>query len=78
MTEPTDARLAAATRLPCPTCRRGILWNDEFPWRPFCSERCRMVDLGTWLTGGHAIPGESVDIAPESNDGYNLDRNSSE
>ncbi|MEY3465821.1 MAG: DNA gyrase inhibitor YacG [Gammaproteobacteria bacterium] len=45
----------------CPTCSRAIEWNDSFPLRPFCSERCRMVDLGAWLSESHAIPGEPVD-----------------
>ncbi|NDD74064.1 MAG: DNA gyrase inhibitor YacG [Gammaproteobacteria bacterium] len=45
----------------CPSCSRPIEWNDGFPFRPFCSERCRMVDLGAWLTESHVIPGESID-----------------
>ncbi len=47
-------------RLACPTCQRPVLWNDDFPHRPFCSERCRMVDLGAWVSGERAIPGEPV------------------
>ena len=44
-------------RLKCPTCRREIDWaQSEF--RPFCSERCRLIDLGAWLTERHAIPGD--------------------
>jgi hypothetical protein len=45
----------------CPTCSRPILWNADFPQRPFCSERCRLIDLGAWLNGDRAIPGEPVD-----------------
>jgi endogenous inhibitor of DNA gyrase (YacG/DUF329 family) len=55
----------APTQLPCPTCKRSIVWSDEFPFRPFCSERCKMVDLGAWLTEQHAIPGEPVEGASE-------------
>ncbi|HVN98685.1 MAG TPA: DNA gyrase inhibitor YacG [Steroidobacteraceae bacterium] len=51
----------AAARLACPTCKRPIEWSAEFPWRPFCSERCKLIDLGAWLTEKHAIPGEPVD-----------------
>jgi uncharacterized protein len=58
--------MSEPVRLPCPTCKRTIVWSEEFPWRPFCSERCKMVDLGAWLTGAHAIPGEPVDGAPEA------------
>ena len=43
----------------CPTCRREIEWS-EAPLRPFCSERCRLIDLGAWLTERNAIPGEAA------------------
>jgi uncharacterized protein len=42
----------------CPTCGRSIEWSDQSPFRPFCSERCRLIDLGAWLTEKHAIPGD--------------------
>lgn len=51
----------APARLPCPTCKRSIVWSEEFPFRPFCSERCKMVDLGAWLTETHVIPGEPLE-----------------
>lgn len=44
-------------RVKCPTCQREIDWSQA-PFRPFCSERCRLIDLGAWLTEKHAIPGE--------------------
>lgn len=50
-----------AKRLLCPTCQREIQWSDEFPFRPFCSERCRLIDLGAWLTEKHVIPGTPAD-----------------
>ena len=46
------------TRVKCPTCRREIDWAST-PFRPFCSERCKMIDLGAWLSEKHAIPGET-------------------
>ena len=49
----------ADPRVKCPTCRREIDWSQS-PFRPFCSERCRLIDLGAWLTEKHAIPGEPV------------------
>jgi endogenous inhibitor of DNA gyrase (YacG/DUF329 family) len=45
-------------RTTCPTCGREVLWSEESPYRPFCSERCRLIDLGAWLDERHAIPGE--------------------
>ena len=51
----------AVQRVKCPTCQREIDWAQA-PFRPFCSERCRLIDLGAWLTEKHAIAG---DPAPE-------------
>jgi len=58
-------------RAKCPTCRRAIEWSPANPWRPFCSERCKLIDLGAWLTERHTIPGERVEDAegPEQEDG---------
>lgn len=42
--------------LNCPHCRTLTSWHDN-PWRPFCSERCRLIDLGDWLTETHKIAG---------------------
>ena len=53
--------MTSSSRVACPTCKRSIVWSEEFPWRPFCSERCKLVDLGAWLTEAHAIPGEPID-----------------
>jgi endogenous inhibitor of DNA gyrase (YacG/DUF329 family) len=54
----------ATKRYECPTCKREISWNSDFPWRPFCSERCKMVDLGAWLANDRAIAGEPADEIP--------------
>ena len=47
----------------CPICARtfevGTL--DDLPTFPFCSERCRLIDLGRWLGEEYRIPGEPVD-----------------
>ncbi len=47
-------------RVECPTCHRAVEWSDANPFRPFCSERCRLVDLGAWFSGARAIPDESA------------------
>jgi uncharacterized protein len=47
----------AVQRVKCPTCQREIDWSES-PFRPFCSERCRLIDLGAWLAEKHAIAGE--------------------
>jgi len=49
----------------CPTCRRPIQWSEVFPFRPFCSERCRLIDLGAWLSEQRAIPGDAPQDAAQ-------------
>lgn len=44
----------------CPTCSKDVPFVPESKWRPFCSERCRLIDLGAWFDEEHAIPGEDV------------------
>jgi hypothetical protein len=43
----------------CPRCGTHREWNGN-AWRPFCSERCKLVDLGGWLSEQHTIPGEAA------------------
>jgi len=52
-------------KLNCPTCKKVVLWNDTFPYRPFCSDRCRLIDLGEWASENHKIAGDSLDINAE-------------
>jgi uncharacterized protein len=40
----------------CPHCARPVEWTPASVFRPFCSERCRLIDLGEWLAEGHRIP----------------------
>jgi endogenous inhibitor of DNA gyrase (YacG/DUF329 family) len=50
----------------CPTCQKPVEWSAAAKWRPFCSERCRLIDLGAWMTEQRAIPGAD---ATEDDDG---------
>jgi uncharacterized protein len=43
----------------CPTCRNPVDWQNN-PFRPFCSERCQLVDLGKWVEGEYRVPGEPI------------------
>ncbi len=50
----------------CPQCGRPTPWTLANPNRPFCSERCRMIDLGQWATESYRIPAtESEPDQPE-------------
>lgn len=44
-----------ATIVKCPTCGNSLVWGPESPFRPFCSERCRLIDLGKWASGENSI-----------------------
>ena len=48
-------------RVKCPTCQRDLDW-DTAPFRPFCSERCRLIDLGAWFSGQRAIAADSAPL----------------
>jgi endogenous inhibitor of DNA gyrase (YacG/DUF329 family) len=48
----------------CPTCDKSVQWQDN-PDRPFCSERCRLIDLGAWVNEEYTVPGERVTIPDE-------------
>jgi uncharacterized protein len=59
--------------VPCPTCGKPAVFAPSNPARPFCSERCRIVDLGGWASESYRIParpaeeeGTGNDEAPES------------
>jgi len=42
----------------CPQCGQDVPWQQDQPWKPFCSERCKLIDLGEWASEGHKIAGE--------------------
>jgi endogenous inhibitor of DNA gyrase (YacG/DUF329 family) len=49
--------------VPCPNCRRDVIWDELSPWRPFCSKRCQLIDLGEWAAEEKRIPssGDQMD-----------------
>ena len=44
-------------KITCPHCRKETFWEGN-PYRPFCSERCRMIDLGAWAGEEYRVAGE--------------------
>jgi len=40
----------------CPTCAAEVAWTPEAKFRPFCSERCKLIDLGAWATEAYRVP----------------------
>ncbi|HEX8740257.1 MAG TPA: DNA gyrase inhibitor YacG [Casimicrobiaceae bacterium] len=49
----------------CPQCGKSVPWAAESKWRPFCSERCRTLDLGAWLSERYRVPGDEAPGEPE-------------
>jgi endogenous inhibitor of DNA gyrase (YacG/DUF329 family) len=49
-TAPKDLMVVA-----CPRCGARLAWNTQNPYRPFCSERCKLIDLGQWASENYRI-----------------------
>ena len=58
----------------CPICAKPFEVDrlDDLPSFPFCSDRCRLIDLGRWADGGYVIPGAEAPIAVEDPDDEDL------
>jgi len=50
----------------CPQCKNTTVFSSENPYRPFCSERCKLIDLGKWAD-------ETYRVADEEGDPYSED-----
>ena len=57
-------------RIKCPHCQKETVIGPENPSRPFCSERCKMIDLGTWASEGYRVPGEKAPQDDEDSEEY--------
>jgi len=53
----------------CPHCHKKCLWDISInPFRPFCSDRCKLIDLGDWASEKNKIPGEQTQPSSNSED----------
>ena len=52
----------------CPSCGRPYEPVPNAPYRPFCSERCQLIDLGEWLSENHRIKGDELSVDTQSED----------
>ncbi|MEZ5658666.1 MAG: DNA gyrase inhibitor YacG [Burkholderiaceae bacterium] len=48
----------------CPGCGKRIRYRTDNPFRPFCSERCKMIDLGAWASEQYRVLGDSLESPP--------------
>ena len=46
------------TTVKCPTCDTDVIWQASSAFRPFCSKRCQLIDLGEWANESHVIAGK--------------------
>lgn len=63
----------ARQKIKCPQCEQPTIWHSSNPFRPFCSRKCKLIDLGEWLDENRTIPGqrgygaESPDVERDNN-----------
>ena len=56
--------MAKVRLVSCPRCGAQVAWSTENPYRPFCSERCKLIDLGDWAMEKFRVPAEEDKDAP--------------
>jgi endogenous inhibitor of DNA gyrase (YacG/DUF329 family) len=52
----------------CPTCGKKVEWTEASKYRPFCSDRCKQIDLGAWAEEKYVIPSAGPEQDPEDED----------
>jgi uncharacterized protein len=57
------------TIVDCPTCGKEVEWTEKNKYRPFCSERCKQIDLGAWAEEKYSIPAVNPPENPEDDSG---------
>jgi endogenous inhibitor of DNA gyrase (YacG/DUF329 family) len=63
MSEKTNAKTtknAKISTVNCPTCHSPVEWLEKNELRPFCSDRCKLIDLGAWASEEYKVPGKPV------------------
>jgi endogenous inhibitor of DNA gyrase (YacG/DUF329 family) len=62
-------------KVDCPACGSSTVYTSGNPFRPFCSERCKVIDLGAWASDQYRVAGSADDAAPdESGNGESAER----
>ncbi|WP_018651846.1 DNA gyrase inhibitor YacG [Actinobacillus capsulatus] len=54
----------------CPTCHQDVIWKAESKYRPFCSERCQLIDLGEWASEEKRIVAVENDVMTSDLEGH--------
>ena len=53
----------------CPRCGAQAPYAPENPWRPFCSERCKLIDLGAWAAEEYKVAGKPIEPLSDAEPG---------
>ncbi len=56
----------------CPNCNKNSSLSTDNPWRPFCSERCRLIDLGDWMDESNKIASEPAEFIDSNSEEDNI------
>jgi endogenous inhibitor of DNA gyrase (YacG/DUF329 family) len=61
----------SSTQYPCPNCKKPTVFNSENPYRPFCCERCKLIDLGAWASETYRVESKEKPETSDSSDSSN-------
>jgi endogenous inhibitor of DNA gyrase (YacG/DUF329 family) len=59
MNDATGSKPTRPKLVPCPTCGGDSLYAPSNPYRPFCSERCKQIDMGAWASEDFRMPADA-------------------
>lgn len=60
--------MTSKKKIVCPHCGKKDTWKKENLARPFCSERCKLIDLGDWAKENHCIAGDPIPTPEDPQD----------
>ena len=61
-------RADSKRQVSCPRCGSAVEWSAANRYRPFCSERCRTIDLGAWAAEQYRVAAAAAPDEPSGND----------
>ena len=67
-----ETKRSVSMVMKCPICRQAVSWKGN-PNRPFCSERCRLIDLGNWASGHYSLAAEETNIEETDKEEQNVE-----
>lgn len=62
----------------CPNCKKPVEWSSTSLYKPFCSERCKLIDLGAWADESYSIPTSDTSSINEEDTGEGQESSSNQ